>query len=191
VLVCGDREALAALPVAELRSGLAEVVKHGVLGNPGLFERLERDGLRDLPRILADAIEVKLKVIESDPHERAERAVLNLGHTFGHAFEALSHYGIRHGEAVAMGLVAAARLSAQLELCDPALGDRIAALLARLQLPTTYGQFDADAALAVMQNDKKKEAGKIRFILPLEIGRTVIRSDVDAADVRAVLQAGS
>ncbi|MEP7198562.1 MAG: 3-dehydroquinate synthase [Chloroflexota bacterium] len=187
VLVCADREALTALPVADLRSGLAEVVKHGIIGAPQLFERLERDGLRDLPRILADAIEVKLKVIEADPHERAERATLNLGHTFGHAFETLSQYTLRHGEAVAMGLVASAKLAARLEMCAPSLVARVETLLTRLKLPTTFNQFAADDVLSVMLTDKKKEQGKIRFVLPVELGKVVVRGDVVREDVIAVL----
>jgi 3-dehydroquinate synthase len=188
VLVCADREALAALPVADFRSGLAEVVKHGIIGAPALFEHLERQGLSGLPQILADAIEVKLRVIESDPHERAERASLNLGHTFGHAFENLSHYEIRHGEAVAMGLVAASRLAERLELCDPSLTVRTRNLLQRLHLPTTYSQFAAVAALDVMLTDKKKEQGKIRFVLPVELGKVVIRGDIPREQVMAIFE---
>jgi 3-dehydroquinate synthase len=190
VLVCADREALTALPVSDFRSGLAEVVKHGIIADPQLFAQLETSGLQDLPRILADAIEVKLKVIESDPHERAERAVLNLGHTFGHAFENLSHYALRHGEAVAMGLVAATKLAARLELCEPALITRVEALLMQLHLPTTYDEFDAEQVLAVMLTDKKKAQGKIRFVLPEALGKVVVRGDVAREDVVAVLEEG-
>jgi shikimate kinase/3-dehydroquinate synthase len=187
VLVCADREALAALPVADFRSGLAEIVKHGIIGAPGLYEHLEREGLQDLPQILAGAIEVKLKVIESDPHERSERAVLNLGHTFGHAFETLSHYSIRHGEGVAMGLVAATRLAVRLTMCEPSLANRTEALLRRLGLPTTYAQYAPGDVLAAMATDKKKERGQLRFVLPVALGEVVIRGDVAPADVLAVL----
>jgi shikimate kinase/3-dehydroquinate synthase len=186
VLVCADREALTALPVADFRSGLAEVVKHSIIGAPALFEHLEREGLSDLPRILADAIEVKLKVIEADPHERAERAVLNLGHTFGHAFETLSHYALRHGEGVSLGLVAANRLAARLEMCDPSLLARTERLLKQLGLPTNYDQFDGNAALGVMLTDKKKEQGKIRFVLPVELGKVVVRGDIAPEEVLAI-----
>lgn len=188
VLVCAEREALAALPVADFRSGLAEVVKHGIIANPELFAHLENCGLQDLPRILADAIEVKLKVIEADPHERAERAALNLGHTFGHAFETLSAYSLRHGEAVSMGLVAAARLSAHLRLCEPALPDRIENLLRNLGLPTVFHQFDAEQVLHVMTADKKKEQGRIRFVLPIALGRVVVRGDISPEVVKTVLR---
>jgi 3-dehydroquinate synthetase len=187
VLVCADREALVALPVADFRSGLVEVVKHGIIGAPELFEHLEREGLRDLPGILAAAIEVKLKVIEADPHERAERAVLNLGHTFGHAFETLSHYSIRHGEGVAMGLVAATRLAVRLELCDPSLAARTESLLTRLGLPTSYAQFAPADVVAAMATDKKKERGQLRFVLPRALGEVIVRGDVALADVLAVL----
>ncbi len=188
VLVCADREALTALPIADFRSGLAEVVKHGIIGDPGLFERLETDGLQNLPRILADAIEVKLKVIEADLHDRAERAVLNLGHTFAHAFETLSHYTLRHGEAVAMGLVAAAKLSARLGMCDPSLVSRIELLLMSLGLPTWFGHFEAAKVLEVMSTDKKRAQGKIRFVLPVELGKVVVRGDVAREDVMVVLK---
>lgn len=187
VLVCADREALAALPVADFRSGLAEIVKHGIIGAPQLFERLEREGLRDLPGILAAAIEVKLKVIEADPHERAERAVLNLGHTFGHAFETLSHYTIRHGEGVAMGLVAATRLALRLKMCHPSLADRTETLLKRLGLPTTFAQYAPADVVAAMATDKKKERGQIRFVLPCALGEVAVRDDVALEDVLAVL----
>ena len=187
VLVCADREALAALPVADFRSGLAEVVKHGIIASPSLFMHLENCGLQDLPRILADAIAVKLQVIEADPHERAERAVLNLGHTFAHAFETLSDYRLRHGEAVAMGLVASARLSAQLGLCEPILPLRVENLLRNLALPTVFHQFDAEQVLRVMTTDKKKEQGKIRFVLPLALGQVVVRADISPEDVKTVL----
>ncbi len=187
LLVCADREALSALPVADFRSGLAEVVKHGIIAAPELFARLENRGLQDLPRILADAIEVKLKVIESDPNERGERAVLNLGHTFGHAFETLSNYSLRHGEAVAMGLVVSAKLSAHLGMCHPELPIRIEALLRNLGLPTVFHQFDAGEVLRVMLTDKKKEHGKIRFVLPIALGDVVVRGDISPEDVKAVL----
>jgi shikimate kinase / 3-dehydroquinate synthase len=187
VLVCADREALAALPVVDFRSGLAEVVKHGIIGAPGLFEHMEREGLRDLPQILADAIEVKLKLIESDPHERAERVSLNLGHTFGHAFETLSQYSIRHGEGVAMGLVAATRLAVRMSLCEPSLAHRTEALLKRLGLPTTYAQYSPADVIAAMATDKKKERGQIRFVLPVALGEVVVRSDVEPTDMLAVL----
>src|SRR5207237_7422311 len=104
------------------------------------------------------------------PHERAERAVLNLGHTFGHGFETLSHYTLRHGEGVAMGLMAAAALAVRLEMCDSSLSERTGALLQRLGLPTSYAPFPAVDVLAAMATDKKKDRGLIRFVLPRALG---------------------
>ncbi|MEJ2210274.1 MAG: bifunctional shikimate kinase/3-dehydroquinate synthase [Anaerolineae bacterium] len=141
-LVLADPEVLATLPPAEVRAGMAEVLKHAIIGDADLFARLERppaDPGRPLsaPQ-LARAIAVKVAVVEADPYEAGQRAVLNLGHTVGHALERLSGYGLRHGEAVAIGTVAAARLAAALGRTDgdgPALIGRIEAALAAWGLP--------------------------------------------------------
>ena len=120
--------------------------------------------------------------------EKLEALQASGANPFGHAFENLSHYELRHGEAVAMGLVAASRLSERLELCDPSLTVRTRNLLQRLHLPTSYSQFAAAAALDVMLTDKKKEQGKIRFVLPVELGKVIIRGDIPREQVMAVFE---
>jgi shikimate kinase/3-dehydroquinate synthase len=186
-LVAIDPEALKTLPSDEFRSGLAEVVKQGMIGDPGLFEAMEGRGLLPLDQIVARAVRVKATVVQEDPLEQGRRAVLNLGHTFGHAFETLSGYGLRHGEAVAVGLVGATRLAARLGLCDPALASRIETLLDRLGLPIRAPGYAPEQVLAAMSVDKKRVAGRLRFILPRAVGDVDLFDDVPEQQVLAVL----
>ena len=113
-----DTDVLDTLPAAEFRSGLAEVIKHGIIGAPDLFAQLEGDGPASVAHLVASAVRVKISVVEEDPFETGRRAVLNLGHTFGHAIELVSDYSVRHGEGVALGLIAAAELSHATGNCD-------------------------------------------------------------------------
>ncbi len=207
-LVAIDLETLKTLPSDEFRSGLAEVVKHGMIGDPGLFEAME--GRRSevsspvpanapdpmggetpplqLPDLIARAVRVKAAVVQEDPFEQGRRAVLNLGHTFGHAFETLSGYQLRHGEAVSIGLAAATRLAARLDLCDPALVGRVEGLLKRLDLPARAGGVAPEQVLAAMATDKKRVGRRLRFVLPRAIGDVAVFDDVPDDDVLAVLQ---
>lgn len=197
-IVLADIGVLATLPRAEFAAGMAEVVKHGLIGDPELWAQLENgrwsgeDGQArthpELQSLIAQAIRVKRDVVEEDPFERGRRAVLNLGHTFGHAIEQVSHYEIRHGAGVAIGLVAAARLSAALGHCSPSLVERIEALLIRLDLPTRIPGQDPQALLAAMASDKKKAGGRLRFILLRDIGDVFISSDVADAAVLSILK---
>ena len=151
---------------------------------------LATDRLRraDLQSLLVRAIAVKRAVVEEDPYERGRRAVLNLGHTFGHAVEQVSGYTVRHGDAVAMGLMAAARLSARLEECAPSLPRLVEMVLARLGLPTHIPPtLDPTALFAAMGADKKKEAGRLRFVLIRDIGDVFVRGDVAEELVLEVL----
>ncbi|GAB4537081.1 MAG: bifunctional shikimate kinase/3-dehydroquinate synthase [Anaerolineae bacterium] len=186
-LVVIDPGVLATLPAADFRAGLAEVVKAGVIGSPELFARLE-DGRRDLAWIIRQAVAVKVAVVEVDPYEGGRRAVLNLGHTFAHAFERLSNYQLRHGQAVAMGMAAAARLAVNLGHCPPAVGQRIVALLDHLDLPTAPPAYDPQAVWEAMASDKKKRGARLRFVLPLDIGRVDLFDDVPREAVLAVLK---
>ncbi|MBN1966225.1 MAG: 3-dehydroquinate synthase [Anaerolineae bacterium] len=182
-----DPDVLATLPDVEWRCGLAEVVKHGLLADPALLEidRLQRERAAEfLPR----AIQVKVDVVQQDPFEHGVRAHLNLGHTFGHALELVSGFTWKHGEAVAIGMAAAARLSARLALCDPALGDQIEALLNTLGLPTRLGSYDPEGLWEAMAADKKWRGGVPHFVLLKGIGQPVTVPDVPATDVIAVLQ---
>jgi len=185
-LVAIDPTVLATLPATDFRAGLAEVVKAGVIGSPQLLTRLE-DGRADLAWIIRQAVAVKAEVVQADPYERGRRAVLNLGHTFGHAFEVLSDYQLRHGEAVAMGMAAAARLAVNLGRCRPEVSRRIVALLDHLELPTAAPGYDAEAVWAAMASDKKKQGTYLRFVLPLDVGQVEVFGDVPREAVLAVL----
>ncbi|GAF97214.1 unnamed protein product, partial [marine sediment metagenome] len=145
-----DPLALATLDEAEMRSGWAEVIKAGMIGSPSLFEHLEERGDKPLlsirrhssVQVIAEAIRVKVAIVEEDPYESGRRAVLNLGHTFGHALEVLSGFTLRHGEAVSIGMVAATRTAVALGLCDEAVEGRLPALLQRFGLPTRYEGYE-------------------------------------------------
>jgi shikimate kinase/3-dehydroquinate synthase len=186
-LVAIDPATLSTLPPADFRAGLAEVAKAGVIGSPELFARLE-DGQGDLSWIIREAVAVKVDVVEADPYERGRRAVLNLGHTFAHAFERLSDYQLRHGEAVAMGTVAAGRLAMALGHCPPAVSQRIFTLLDHLGLPTTPPDYDHEAVWDAMTSDKKKQGRRLRFVLPLDIGQVDVFDNVPRDTVLAVLK---
>ncbi len=190
-LVVIDPAVLSTLPSAEFRSGLAEVVKHGMIGAPALFEALEdREGTSPpaLAELIADAVRVKVAVVEEDPFESGRRAVLNLGHTFGHAIESVSGYRVRHGEGVAIGLAAATRLAARLGLCDPALVARVEGLLARLELPTRAPGMAPEQIVAAMATDKKRNGSRLRFVLPRSLGDVDVFDDVAVEDVVEVLR---
>ncbi len=190
-----DTDTLATLPPRELHAGFAEVVKYGALGDADFFAWLEANADALLARdstILAEAIASscrhKAAIVARDETEQGERALLNFGHTFAHAIETVAGYGrLLHGEAVAIGMCAAARLSAHLGRATQTDTGRLAALLTRLQLPTTIpAGLDADALLTAMRLDKKNLGGRLRLILWRGIGRAEIMPDVDASAIREV-----
>ncbi len=187
-LVVIDPLALASLGEAEMRSGWAEVIKAGVIGSPSLFEQLEERGNALSPPVIAEAIRVKVAIVEEDPYERGRRAVLNLGHTFGHALEVLSGFTLRHGEAVSMGMVAAARTAVALGLCDEMVAGRLTALLQHFGLPTGYAGYDPEEVWEAMATDKKKRGKKLRFVLPKAIGQVVVTDQAPKAVVLEVLE---
>jgi 3-dehydroquinate synthase len=187
-LVIMDTAVFETLPGAEFRAGLAEVVKHGVIDAPELFEQLEEHGPANLTQLVADAVRVKVRVVEEDPFEQGRRAVLNLGHTFGHAIELVSRFAVRHGEAVALGMVAAARMAVALGRCPVVLADRIEYLLERLNLPTRLTGFEVDAVLAAMGHDKKRAGKTLRFVIPQALGDVVVIDDPGRDIVRAALE---
>jgi 3-dehydroquinate synthase len=186
-LVLIDPGVLATLPEAEFRAGMAEVVKHGIIDAPALFAALER-GQYELAWLLDEAVQVKVRVVQADPFEQGRRAILNLGHTFGHAFEQLSDFRLRHGEGVAIGTACAARLATRLGYCAAETTERIIALLERLNLPVRPPAYHAADVLAVMGTDKKRQGNTLRFILPRAIGQVDIFSNVAREDVEAVLE---
>jgi 3-dehydroquinate synthase len=193
--VIADTDTLTTLPAAETRSGMAEVVKHGIIGDPWLFEMLERDptgpsySTPEGRRWIARAMQVKIDIVARDPFDLGERGKLNLGHTFGHAIERLSGSELLHGEAVAIGLVCAARLAVRQQLCAPEIAARIEELLSALGLPTRIpGTVTPDAILSAMTRDKKRVARQMRFVLPLALGRVEIVDHVPIENVAAILE---
>ena len=193
-LVVIDPQVLKTLPPAEFTAGMAEVIKHGIIDAPDLFAALEKQSnnaptpysLLPTP-LLRDAINVKVRVVQQDPFEQGRRAVLNLGHTFGHAFEQLANFNMRHGEGVAIGLVCAARLSARLGYCSAETVERITDLLAQVNLPVQPPAYPPADIWAAMFTDKKRTGNTLRFILPRAIGDVDIFTDVQRQDVEAVL----
>jgi 3-dehydroquinate synthase len=180
-MVVVDPNVLTTLPEAEFRAGLAEVVKSGIIGAPDTYP---------LSQMLYEAIRVKVRVVQDDPFEQGRRAVLNLGHTFGHAFERLANFEMRHGEAVAIGLACAARLATRLGYCAGSTGERIIALLAQLDLPTQVPTHPPADIWSAMATDKKRRGNTLRFILPRDIGDVDIFGEVQQEDVEAVLEQG-
>ncbi|MFZ5818868.1 MAG: 3-dehydroquinate synthase [Chloroflexota bacterium] len=188
-LALADPETLSTLPERELRAGLAEVVKHGVIADPGLFDLCDQGWesvIARLPEIVRRGMGVKVKVIEEDPYERGVRAALNFGHTIGHAVELVSGFELLHGEAVAVGMVAEARLAERLTVASPGLSEAIAGTLSALGLPVEIPTNLARADLIrAMRLDKKKAAGVIRFALPVMIGE--VKVGVEVKDLEAAL----
>ena len=190
-----DTATLATLPKREYAAGLAEVVKYGAIGDADFFAWLEAnaDALNAhdgdaLAEAIGFSCRYKAGVVARDEREQGERALLNFGHTFGHAFEAERGYGdLLHGEAVAIGMVLAAKLSAALGRAPPGDADRLARLLSRFGLPVAPPRADADALLARMRLDKKNVSGRLRLILWRGIGKAEIVPDVDEASVRSLL----
>ena len=189
-LVLADPKLLETLPEAELRSGLAEVLKHGIVADPHLFD-LTAHGLEsvksNLLEIIRRAMAVKVKIIEDDPIEKGLRAVLNVGHTVGHAVESVSGYRLRHGEAVAIGMVSEARLAETLGLAAKGLSVRIAEALSALGLPTEIPEdLSRQELIRALRFDKKKAGGISRFALPIEIGR--VRVNVEVKDLESLFE---
>ncbi|MBV7328738.1 3-dehydroquinate synthase [Chloroflexi bacterium TSY] len=182
-----DTKVLETLPAVEFRCGLAETIKHGIIDAPDLFEQIEEHGPTSLTHMVADAVRVKVRVVEEDPYEHGRRALLNLGHTFGHPIEHVSGYQVRHGEAVAAGIVASAHLAASIECCSPKLVTRIHNVLDRVGLPTHFSGYDLDETMAIMRHDKKRKGKTLRFIIPQEIGDVTIIDDPGTDLVRSAL----
>lgn len=195
--VVTDTDTLRTLPARELSAGLAEVIKHGLLADSDYFAAI----VRDLPRLLARdsaaltpaiarSCEIKAGVVSRDERESGERALLNLGHTFAHAIEALTGYARwLHGEAVGCGLCLAADLSQRVGLLAPADTQQVHDAVAAAGLPVRIDGLAAHAAIVSMRGDKKSEAGRIRFVLLERLGRAVQRTVADDA-LAATLAAG-
>jgi 3-dehydroquinate synthase len=203
-LVCIDPLVLRSLPDAELRAGLAEIAKHGAIADADYLAETTRAAPRLLardPDALAEAIArsvaIKAQVVADDPHERGERAILNFGHTLGHALELHHEYRLPHGFAVAIGMVAAARIGEHLGVSEPGTVPALRAALSALELPVALPERPAlDALLAATRLDKKARAGRTRYVLLRRPG-AVARDgpawtfEIPDAAVLAALQAAS
>ena len=191
-----DTATLNTLPEREFRAGLGEVVKYGVALDAGLFEFLESNIERLLKRdhgmlvdVISQCCRLKADIVRQDEREETGlRAMLNYGHTFGHAFESLSGYGqILHGEGLSIGMVCAARLAARLGRVDPQCTARQVDLLSALGLPVDVPDLEIDAIMEAMMHDKKVAHGRLWFVLPKGIGHVELVGDVDPEDVKAAL----
>ncbi len=205
VLVIADTSVLDTLSPRQFRAGYAEVAKYGVLGDEAFFAWLETNhagifsGSAAREHAIATSCRAKAAIVSRDERETGERALLNLGHTFGHALEAATGFSDRlfHGEGVSVGMVLAAEFSAHLGMISEADAARVQRHLATVGLPTHLqdiagfaqeGLSDADALMGVMAQDKKVKRGKLTFILLQAIGRAVVANDVEPALVRDFLQ---
>ena len=182
-----DPDVLDTLPLAEWRCGMAETYKHYLLSASEGLAALDAPGI-DRADMIRAAVQVKVDVVQQDPFEKNIRAHLNLGHTFAHAVEQVSGYAWLHGEAVGAGLVAAARLSAALQHCDAALVQQVEETVARIGLPTRFGDLNAERLYAAMATDKKWQGGRSRFVLLRGVGQPFVAHDVPKSVVMSILE---
>jgi 3-dehydroquinate synthase len=201
-LVLGDTNTLRTLPERELRAGWAEVIKHGVIRDAGLFELLEAyanagSGDREanaqssaLGALIQRAVAVKVAVVSNDERESGERVILNYGHTLGHALELATGYGtLLHGEAVSIGMHAAARIARRLHIFSANNVERQRRLLEAFGLPIAFPPgIDVEALLEISLHDKKVQARRVRWVLPTTIGQVVVRDDVPQHVVADVIR---
>ena len=193
--VIADTDTLATLPDRELSAGLAEVIKYGCVWDPLLFDWLDNNMDKLLARdvdaltyAIARSCEIKATVVAKDEREQNLRAILNFGHTFGHAIEAATGYATYlHGEAVGLGMVIAAGLSHRLKLIDAATNDRVRRILAKARLPTEAPRIAALKMLELMQMDKKVLGGSLRLVLLEKLGRAIVTGDYGQASLEAAL----
>ncbi|MCK6438994.1 MAG: 3-dehydroquinate synthase [Planctomycetes bacterium] len=194
--VFADLAMLGTLPEREYVNALGEVVKYGVVLNAPLFAFIERNAqallARDatiVQRVVLSCVRNKAQVVSRDPHEKAERIVLNYGHTVGHAIEKVSGYRVAHGEAVAIGMVAAARIGERAGVTPPATCERQEALLVSLGLPVRLPKrMSVPAIVAALAGDKKRRGGALRFILPGRIGTWTTWETKDTKPIAACLR---
>jgi len=200
-LVLADTDTLKTLPRRELLAGYAEVVKYGLINDAEFFSWLEADGPAVIEgnagavrHAVLTSCKAKAAIVAADETEQGSRALLNLGHTFGHALEAKTGYGggLNHGEAIAIGLSLAFDLSVRMGLCPPEDRDRVRAHLGAVGLPVGLkglagGDWSADELIGLMGQDKKVRAGRLTFVLARGIGEAFVTSDVNRDDVAAVL----
>jgi len=196
-MVVVDTTFLRTLPKREVRAGLAEVVKAGVIGDPDLFLHLERSHTQilsleagPLVEAIKRAVAVKVRVVEEDERDQSRRMVLNYGHTIGHALEIAAGFRYRHGEAIAIGMALEAEVATRMGLFPEGEARRQEELLRRMGLPTRARAVDPGKVLEAMAFDKKARGGKLRFALPRAIGRVEVVEDVPPALLEEVLRGG-
>jgi len=195
-LVLSDPAVLGTLPALEYRAGLAEVIKYGVIGDTAFFEFLERNIDRVLKqdpltvqRIIRTSSAIKAAVVSEDEREGDRRRILNFGHTLGHALESVTRYRrYTHGETVAIGMVAAARLAERMGLADAAVAERIRTLVEQAGLPTALPPYPTTALINAMRQDKKVQDKCIHFVLPVRIGHVIV-CPVEEVEIRRFLAA--
>jgi 3-dehydroquinate synthase len=195
-LIVTDPDVLAALPFESLSDGLAEIVKSGMMLSTELLDWLESipdaAGVLSRPDVIRRTAVEKARLTNADPFERSapsfpqSRALLNFGHTVGHAIEAAGHYRLSHGQAVAIGMAAETKLAVRKGLSPPAVFDRLQGLLKRFGLPMTASDIDAERAMGFMLQDKKRQSGSLRFSVPTELGRGELM-EVSEEDARQAL----
>ncbi len=196
-LVAIDLDTLRSLPIDEFRAGMAEIIKYGIIEDPRLFEFLEQNSEKILAQdtkcletIIEASCTIKARVVERDELESNYRMVLNFGHTIGHAIEALTGYSrFKHGEAVAIGMVYAARLSCQLGKCSDDIVKRIEALVEKFGLPARLPEYSPGEYIETLYRDKKAHDKNIRFVLVRDIGTVEIVDRVSEADIKKALSA--
>jgi 3-dehydroquinate synthetase len=200
-MVIADVATLQTLPHLDFASGMAEMVKYGLIVESDLLEQIEHgqwasswarspSSMSELQSLVARGIQIKINMVEADPFEHGVRSILNLGHTFAYAIEQLGNNTFRHGEAVSIGLVAAANLSARLGYCSESLQKRVEVALNNIGLPTRIPQhLKADALLQAMHRDKKRQAGRLRLILLSGIGHAFVSDDVSNKDILDTISA--
>lgn len=194
-MVLADVKVLKTLPEEELKSGLAEVIKYGVIYDNSLFEFLEKN-IRSIIKydhnmledIVVSCYKIKANIVGEDELDKTgKRAILNFGHTIGHALEGSSKYTYRHGEAVSIGMVCAALIAVELGICSKDVLVRLESLLERTGLPVRIKNGKLNEIIKTMSHDKKFVQGRIRFVLPVKIGKVVIKENIDIELIERVI----
>ncbi len=197
-LVISDIATLSTLPAEELSDGLAEIIKYGVIGDKGLFTYLEEnlDKIRSLDsgvleEVVFRSAKIKAEIVEKDERDLGLRNILNYGHTVGHAIEAVSDFTVRHGQAIAIGMIIAGRISGKLGMFSNDEQIRLKRLIQGAGLPTELPDLNVDSIVQAMEHDKKILHGRIRLILPKSIGKVFVTDEVSPSLIEQVLVGGS
>ncbi|GAH59685.1 unnamed protein product, partial [marine sediment metagenome] len=193
-LVISDTDTLKTLPAKELANGLAEAIKSAVIWDKEFFTYLERNldrikslDARLLEEIVFRSVKIKAEIVEKDEKDLGLRSILNYGHTIGHAIESASDFKMEHGEAIAIGMLAAGRISSQMGMLDQNELTRLKCVIEKAGLPTEIPSLDAKKLIQIMEHDKKVLEGKIRFVLLKSIGAAFITDEVSPSLIEQAL----